>query len=112
MQAEDIMQKVQDIHAQLHKKIEESNRRYKKHVDEHICKVIFKVGDYVLVIITRSHLSIREQRKLDPPEVGPSEIIEQINDNAYHLKLPSHIRTHDIFDIKHLVPYHGDTYDE
>jgi len=25
------------------------------------------------------------------------------------LKLPSHIKTSDVFDVRHLIPYHGDS---
>ena len=32
----------------------------------------------------------------------------KINSNAYRLKLPSHIRTADVFNVKHLVPFRGD----
>lgn len=28
------------------------------------------------------------------------------------LKLPSHIRTADVFNVKHLIPFHGDSSDD
>jgi hypothetical protein len=31
--------------------------------------------------------------------------VKKINANAYQLKLPSHIKTADVFTIKHLVPF-------
>ena len=37
------------------------------------------------------------------------EIIEKTNSSAYHLKFPSHIRTADIFNVKHLVLFIGDS---
>ena len=40
------------------------------------------------------------------------EIIEKNNSNAYHLKLPSHIRTADVFNIKHLGLFTGDSSDD
>ncbi|GKE59740.1 hypothetical protein Tco_1510107, partial [Tanacetum coccineum] len=43
---------------------------------------------------------------------GPLEIVEKINSNAYRLKLPSHIRCSDVFNVKHLIPYHGDSSDD
>ncbi|KAL4200467.1 hypothetical protein AMTRI_Chr03g56650 [Amborella trichopoda] len=36
-------------------------------------------------------------------------ILKKINDSAYKLKLPSHMRTSDVFNVKHLIPYAGDT---
>ena len=40
------------------------------------------------------------------------EVIEKINPNAYHLKLPSHVRTADVFNVKHLIPFTGDSSDD
>ena len=40
------------------------------------------------------------------------EIIEKINSNTFRLKLPSHIRTANVFNVKHLVPFHGDSSSE
>ncbi|GJU70678.1 integrase, catalytic region, zinc finger, CCHC-type containing protein [Tanacetum coccineum] len=40
------------------------------------------------------------------------EVVEKMNSNAYHLKLPSHIRCSDVFNVKHLLPYHGDSSNE
>ena len=40
------------------------------------------------------------------------EIVEKINSNAYRLKLPSHIRTADAFNVIHLVPFTGDSSDD
>lgn len=53
---------------------------------------------------------MREYNKLFAKKIGPIEIIEQINPNAYCLKLPSHIRTSDVFNVKHLVMYLGDNF--
>ncbi|GFS34996.1 hypothetical protein Acr_00g0037210 [Actinidia rufa] len=53
-----------------------------------------------------------EYSKLATRKVGPYEIIEKINPNAYRLKLPSHINTSDVFNVKHLMPYRGDSSEE
>lgn len=42
------------------------NRSCKEHVDEHRCRVIFKIGDYMWAIFTRDHLLAREYGKLVP----------------------------------------------
>ena len=41
-------------------------------------------------------------------KIGPLEILEKINPNAYRLKLPSHMRTSNVFNVKHLFPYRGE----
>ncbi|GJS56512.1 putative nucleotidyltransferase, ribonuclease H [Tanacetum coccineum] len=55
---------------------------------------------------------IGEYNKLSAKKIGPLEIVKKINSNAYHLKLPSHIRCSDVFNMKHLLPYHGDSSDD
>nr|GFD56053.1 putative reverse transcriptase domain-containing protein [Tanacetum cinerariifolium] len=53
-----------------------------------------------------------EYNKLAAKKIGPVEIVEKINPNAYRLRLPSHVRTHDVFNVKHLVPFMGDSSEE
>nr|GFA50338.1 hypothetical protein [Tanacetum cinerariifolium] len=40
------------------------------------------------------------------------EIVEKMYSNAYRLKLLSHIRCSDVFNVKQLLPYHGNSSDE
>nr|GEZ36965.1 putative reverse transcriptase domain-containing protein [Tanacetum cinerariifolium]GEZ37633.1 putative reverse transcriptase domain-containing protein [Tanacetum cinerariifolium]GEZ37744.1 putative reverse transcriptase domain-containing protein [Tanacetum cinerariifolium] len=51
---------------------------------------------------------VGEYNKLSAKKIIPLEIMEKMNSNAYRLKLPSHIRCSDVFNVKHLLPYHGD----
>ena len=50
-----------------------------------------------------------DYNKLSAKQIGPVEVIKKINLNAYRLKLPSHIRITNIFNVKHLIPYVGDS---
>ncbi|KAH9685159.1 Endonuclease [Citrus sinensis] len=68
----------------------------------------FQVGDLVWDVLTKDGFSIGEYNKLSARKIGPLEIIEKINPNAYRLKLPIHIRTANTFYVKHLIPYRGD----
>ncbi|KAF8394833.1 hypothetical protein HHK36_018769 [Tetracentron sinense] len=67
-------------------------------------------------IIRKKHVTLGypagEYHKLGARKIGPLEVLAKINPNAYRLKLPSHIRTSDVFNVKHLIPYHGDSFDE
>lgn len=45
---------------------------------------------------------------LKSKKIGPVKIIEWINPNAYRVELPSHLRTSDVFNVKHLSPFHGE----
>ena len=60
-------------------------------------------SDFMLAILTKDRFPVGEYNKLVAPKVGPVEIVEKINPNAYQLKLPSHIKTSDVFNVKHLV---------
>ena len=62
--------------------------------------------------LTKDRFPVGEYNKLSTKKIGPVEIIQKINSNAYRLKLHSHIRTADIFNVKHLVPFTGDSSDD
>nr|GEY56113.1 putative reverse transcriptase domain-containing protein [Tanacetum cinerariifolium] len=70
------------------------------------------LGDFVWAVLTKDRFSVGEYNKLSAKKIGPLEIVEKINPNAYRLKLPSHIRCSDVFNVKHLVPYYGDSSDD
>lgn len=63
-------------------------------------------------VLTKERIPAHEYNKLKAKTIGPVEIIEKINPNAYRLKLPSHIRTADVFNVKHLIPYTGENLDD
>lgn len=72
----------------------------------------FNVGDLVWVILTKDRFPLCEYNKLASRKIGPLEILEKINPNAYRLHLHSHIRAGDVFNVKHLVHFHGDNVSE
>ncbi|KAI8000229.1 F-box/FBD/LRR-repeat protein [Camellia lanceoleosa] len=87
---------------------------------DHICRyetnkeslVEFEINDFVWAILTEDRFPTSEYNKLAIQKIGPLEVVEKINSNAYRLKLPSHIPISDVFNIKHLIRYHEDSYDE
>ncbi|PKI33592.1 hypothetical protein CRG98_046019 [Punica granatum] len=56
--------------------------------------------------------SAGDYHKLVARKIGPVEVVEKINSNAYRLKLFSHIHTADVFNAKYRIPYTGDNSDE
>ena len=62
--------------------------------------------------MTKDHFLAGDYNKLSTKKIGPVEIIAKINPNAYRLRLPSHIRTADVFNVKHLIPFTGDSSDD
>lgn len=51
-----------------------------------------------------------EYNKPAAKKIGPLEIIK-FNPNSYQLKLPSHIKMSDVFNVWHPILYVGDSYD-
>ena len=74
--------------------------------------VEFEEGDFVWAILTKDRFSMGGYNKLAAHKVGPVEIVKKINLNAYRLKLPTHIKTSDVFNVRHLVLFVGDSLDE
>jgi hypothetical protein len=69
----------------------------------------FEEGDFVWMILTKDRFPLGEYNKLAARKIGPVEIVKKINANEYQLKLPSHNKTSDVFNIKHLVPFIDDS---
>ncbi|GKB70409.1 putative reverse transcriptase domain-containing protein [Tanacetum coccineum] len=74
--------------------------------------VDFEEGDFIWAVLTKDRFPVGEYNKLSAKKIGPLEIVETINSNTYRLKLPSHIRCSDVFNVKHLIPYYGDSSDD
>jgi hypothetical protein len=107
--AEDLMIQIQEGHKLTIQKLQESTAKYKASADKKRRAVEFEEGDFVWAILTKDRFPVEEYNKLATRKVGPVEIIAKINPNAYWLKLPSHIKTSDVFNVKHLVPFIEDS---
>ncbi|GKD56081.1 hypothetical protein Tco_1289468 [Tanacetum coccineum] len=75
---------------------------------------IISIESFVEVLVLNQCVPVRKilSKAATAKKIGPLEIVEKINSNAYRLKLPSHIRCSDVFNVKHLLPYHGDSSDD
>lgn len=69
----------------------------------------FDDGDFVWVIWSKDRFLVGEYNKLVTRKTEPLEIIEKIDSNVYQLKLPSHIKTSNVFNVKQLVQFTGDS---
>ncbi|KAH7569029.1 hypothetical protein JRO89_XS06G0091100 [Xanthoceras sorbifolium] len=110
--AEDFVHSLQEVHKQLQENLSHSAERYKLAADKKQRHLEFDMDDFVWAVLTKDRFAMGEYHKLAARKIGPLEILEKINPNAYHLKLPTHIRTHDVFNIKHLIPFRGDSFDD
>ena len=86
--ADDMADHLRDIHEQVKRSITESNAKYKDRVDRHRRRVTFNVGDYVWAVLTKDRFPVGEYSKLKEQKIGPCEVLQKINDNAYRLRLP------------------------
>jgi hypothetical protein len=112
MIAEDLMTQIQEGHKHTIQKLQESTVKYKASADKKRRTIEFEEGDFIWAILTKDRFLVGEYNKLAACKVGLVEIVKKINLNAYQLKLPSHIKTFDVFNVKNLVPFIGDSSDE
>ncbi|PKI52273.1 hypothetical protein CRG98_027338, partial [Punica granatum] len=105
--AADFVHGLQEIHKAVQNNLQNAAMQYKAVADRRRRHVEFEVGDFVWAVLAKDRFSAGDYHKLAARKISPVEVIEKINSNAYRLKLPSHIRTADVFNVKHLVPYTG-----
>lgn len=107
-EAVDFITELQQVHKMAHDNLSSSTARYKRDADKKRRELIFEPGELVWVVLTKDRFPAGEYNKLKSRKIGPVEIIERINPNAYRVRLPSNLRTSDVFNVKHLSPFHGD----
>ncbi|KAF7149406.1 hypothetical protein RHSIM_Rhsim03G0142700 [Rhododendron simsii] len=105
--AEDFVQQLQRIHKEIEQHLRDCSAKYKHEADRKWRFVEFVVGDFVYAVLTKDCYSAHDYNKLVARKIGPVKVIEKINPNAYRLKLPSHIRTGDVFNVKHYTVQRG-----
>jgi hypothetical protein len=110
--AEDLIAQIQKGHKLTIKILQESMAKYKADADKKWRALKFEEYHFVWVVLTKDRFPIGEYNKLAAHKIGPIEIVKKINPNAYQLKLPSHIKTSDVFNVKHLVPFTEDSSEE
>nr|GFA39502.1 putative reverse transcriptase domain-containing protein [Tanacetum cinerariifolium] len=108
---QDFVAGLHDVHNVVRDNLVHVDSKYKQDANQKQRHVDFEVNDFVWAVLTKDHFPVGEYNKLSAKKIGPLEIVEKINSNAYRLKLPSHIRCSDVFNGKHLLPYHGDSSD-
>lgn len=106
--AVDLVTELARVQACAHDNLVISSAQYKAIADKKRREVQFQVGDFVWAVLTKERFAAKEYNKLKPRKIGPVEIVEKINENAYRLRLPSHVRTADVFNIKHLFKFEPD----
>ena len=102
--ADIFMNKLKEVWIETIKNLKETANRMKKNTDHLRREHAFKVGD--LVWLDTEHLRRnRPSGKLDYKRIGPYEVIECINRNAFRLRLPIGSRQHNVFNVSKLTPF-------
>jgi hypothetical protein len=86
--AEDLIAQIQEVHQMTTQNLQESTAKYKASADKKRRAVEFEEGDFVWAVLTKDRFPVGEYNKLAARKIGPVEVIEKINPNAYRLKLP------------------------
>jgi hypothetical protein len=110
--AKDLIAQIQEGHKLTIQNLQESTAKYKVEVDKKCRPLELEEGDFVWAVLTKDRFPIVEYNKLAACKIGPVEIMKKINANVYQLKLSSHIKTSDVFNVKHLVPFIEDSSEE
>lgn len=88
--AEAFVDNIVETHAQAKANLDTSAAKYKNSADSHRRRLVFDVGDLVLVVLTRDRMPAHAYNKLKA---------------AYCLQLPADIKTSDVFNVKYLSRY-------
>lgn len=87
-EAIDFVSDLQEIHQSSQLNLEASMAKYKAAADVKRREVLFAPRDLVWIYLTKELLPLRDYNKLKYKKIGPLEILERINPNAYRVKLP------------------------
>lgn len=107
-QAVDFVNDIELVHHHAKTNLELSTAKYKAAADVKRRDMVFEPDDLVWVVITKERMPAHEYNKLRSRKIGPVKVLERINNNAYRVQLPPHLKTSDVFNVKHLSPFLGD----
>ncbi|GAV88685.1 hypothetical protein CFOL_v3_32107 [Cephalotus follicularis] len=99
------------MHVQVHKRIIKQNEQYKRWVDKHRKRVVFKEGDLVWIHQRRERFPADRFGKLKPRADGPFKVLQRINGNACKIEMPGEYNVSGTFNVSDLSPYYDDEAD-
>ena len=106
--AEDRLERLHKIQADLSTHLRQAQQTHKVYVDRHRLQSSFNIRDRVW-LLQRHIKTTRPCEKLDYRRLGPFRIIGKINDVAFRLELPPQLWIHPVFHSFLLEPYQDNT---
>ncbi len=107
--AESYAQHVRDLHNEISKKIDMSNKAYAQAANRHKRAKEFIEGDYVMIRLKPERFPPGTMKKLHARSAGPFRILKKIEPNAYVVDLPLDFGISSTFNISDLIEYKGPT---
>ena len=107
--AEDLANRLRNVHKSLRSQLEAAQKTYKKKFDRHTkITPTFKPGDQVW-LIRKNIKTTRPSQKFDTKRLGPFKILEVVGEAkaACKLDLPHQMRIHPVFHESLLEPYYA-----
>ena len=60
--------------------------------------MVFEIGDLVWTVLTLNRFPVGKYNRLKEKNIGHYKVLQKINDNAYRICLPHHMKTFDVFN--------------
>ena len=96
------------IHEDLRFNIEQRVEKYEKKGNEGYQRLVFDPEGLIQLHMIKEKFLIQRCSMLRARVDGPSKIIKKIGKNAYKLELPDDNNILHTFNVKDLMPYHGE----
>ncbi|GKC59674.1 hypothetical protein Tco_1087272 [Tanacetum coccineum] len=112
IQANRMVEQVQDTHEVVRAKITKSNAKYKIKADKHLREKLFQVGDEIMVFLRKERFSVGTYSKLQQKNYGSYMIPRKINNNAYALDFPNTMSISKTFNVSYIYEFHSGNVNE
>jgi len=106
--AEHMVDRVQQIHEEVHLNLEQANNKYKDAVNAKKRVKVFREGDLVMAHLRKNRFPTGTYGKLKSRKYGPFRDKRKINDNACVVEFPEGNLISNTFNVANLFAYHLD----